>query len=91
MEIDGVFTVGVWSDLDSAEFRAALKVFGSDNAPIRYLDGPGVPVRYVTERRVGGQPVPPDVRAAMERAPVEPWAVRDRMLSEIGWRSTSKH
>lgn len=79
MEIDGVFTVGVWSDLDSAEFRAALKVFGSDEAPVRYLDGPGIPVRYAA-RRVPGQPVPPNVRAAMECAASDPWNTRDAML-----------
>jgi hypothetical protein len=38
-------------------------------------------------RRVEGEPVPMNVLAEMERAPAEPWEVRDLMLNEMGWCS----
>lgn len=50
---DGV-TVGVWSDLDGPEIRASLRVLDMHERPVRYLDGPGVPMRYKV-RRVGGE------------------------------------
>lgn len=45
MELDGVMTVGVWSWLDSAALREAIWTF-SPEAPIRYLNGNGIPDRY---------------------------------------------
>jgi hypothetical protein len=84
MALEGGATMGVWSDLDGPEVRAALRTFGSDRLPLRYLDGAGVPMRYKV-RRVEGEPVPMNVLAEMERDPAEPWMVRDRMLNEIGW------
>jgi hypothetical protein len=86
MATEGGATIGVWSDLDGPEVRAALRAFGSDRLPVRYLDGAGVPMRYKV-RRVEGEPVPMNVLAAMEQHPAEPWKVRDRMLNEIGWCS----
>jgi hypothetical protein len=77
--------IGVWSDLDGPEIRAALQASGLDRYPVRYLDGPGVPARYKA-RRVAGEPVPFDVLIEMERNPGEPWKTRDRMLDEIGWQ-----
>ena len=84
--LDGGATIGVWSDLDGPEVRAALRTFGSERLPLRYLDGAGVPMRYKV-RRVDGEPVPMNVLAEMERHPAEPWKVRDRMLNEMGWCS----
>lgn len=75
--------VGLWSDLDRPEVRAALAVFGSDKLPIRYLDG-DVPMKYKV-RRVPGEPVPLAVLEAMLRAPAEPWVVRDKMLEAMNW------
>jgi hypothetical protein len=46
MALEGGATIGVWSDLDGPEVRAALRTFGSDRLPVRYLDGAGVPMRY---------------------------------------------
>src|SRR5215469_17965917 len=47
MEINGVFTVGIWSDLDSPALRAAIRMFhDSGMPPIRYLDGPGIPPEF---------------------------------------------
>jgi hypothetical protein len=66
MELESGTTIGLWSDLDSAEVRAALRVFGSDMLPVRYLDSPQVLTRY-KERRVQGEPVPMNVLAEMER------------------------
>ena len=86
MALEGGATIGVWSDLDGPEVRAALRTFGSDGRPVRYLDGSGVPMRYKL-RRVDGEPVPLNVLAAMEQHPAEPWKVRDRMLNEMGWCS----
>jgi len=86
MALEGGATIGVWSDLDGPEVRAALRTFGSDRLPVRYLDWAGVPMRYKL-RRVDGEPVPINVLAAMEQHPAEPWKVQDRMLNEMGWCS----
>jgi len=45
MRLDGVDMIGVWSDLDSPELRAALRTFGSGALPVRYLDGDGIPAK----------------------------------------------
>jgi hypothetical protein len=60
MALEGGATIGVWSDLDGPEVRAALRTFGSDGLPVRYLDGAGVPMHYKA-RRVEGEPVPMNV------------------------------
>jgi hypothetical protein len=86
MEIEGVTTIGLWSDLDGPDVRKALRVFKSNRLPVLYLDGVGVPLRYKL-RRVEGEPVPMSVLAEMERQPADPWNVRDRMLKEMGWGS----
>ena len=57
-------TIGIWSDLDGPEIRAALRVL-EVTLPIRYLDGTGIPPPYRT-RRVAGEAVPPDVLGEME-------------------------
>ena len=77
MALESGTTIGVWSDLDGPAVRAALRTFGSEQLPVRYLDGAGVPMRYKV-RRVEGEPVPMNVLAAMEQHPAEPWRVRDR-------------
>jgi hypothetical protein len=66
MRLDGQFTIGVWSDLDSAKIRVALRTLDMDHLPVRYLDGAGIPPRYRL-RRVEGEPVPMSVLAEMER------------------------
>jgi hypothetical protein len=86
MRIDGADIVGIWSDLDSPEVRQALRTFGSDSLPVRYLDGDGIPMRYKL-RQVDGEPVTAEIREAMERGPEKPWVVRDRMLEKIGWHA----
>lgn len=88
MQLDGVTTIGIWSDLDGPELRKALRTFGSDRLPIRYLDGVDVPMRYKL-RRAAGEPVPMNVLAEMETHPEQPWKVRDRMLREMGWSSAA--
>jgi hypothetical protein len=81
-------TVGIWSDLDSPELRAALRVLHLHRLRIAYLDGDGVPMRYKL-RRVPGEPVPLNVLAEMQRQiDGEPWEVRDRMLMEMNWQPT---
>jgi len=87
MALDGGATIGVWSDLDGPEVRAALRTFGTERLPVRYLDSAGVPMRYKA-RRIEGEPVPKSVLAALEQHPADPWKVRDRMLSEMGWCAT---
>jgi hypothetical protein len=84
MRVEGVVTIGLWSDLDQPEVRAALHTLGLDWVAIRYLDGVGVPMRDKV-RRVDGEPCPMTVLMQMEQHPAEPWAVRDRMPKEIGW------
>ena len=86
MQLDGVTTMGIWSDLDGPVIRRALRTYGSDQLPVRYLDGAGVPIRYKL-RRVPGEPVPMNVLIEMEKHPEEPWKVRCRMLQEMGWGS----
>lgn len=86
MALEGGATIGVWSDLDGPAVRAALRTFGSDGLPVRYLDGTGIPMRFKA-RRVEGEPVPMTVLAEMERQPADPWKVRDWMLNEMGWGS----
>jgi hypothetical protein len=65
MALEGGATIGVWSDFDGSEVRAALRTFGSDRLPILYLDGAGVSARYKV-RRAEGEPVPMNVLAEME-------------------------
>jgi hypothetical protein len=60
-------TVGIWSDLDSPAIRNALAILGVDQLPVLYLDGPSVPVAQKL-RRPPGDPVPANVRIAMEQA-----------------------
>ena len=85
MQLDGVTTIGIWSDLDGPKVRAALAAFGSDQLPIRYLDGAGVPMRYKL-RRVEGDPVPMSVLKEMELGPADPWKIRDQMLPKsVDW------
>lgn len=88
MALEGGVTIGVWSDLDGPEVRAALRAFGSDRLAIRYLDGAGIPMRYKL-RRVEGEPVPMNVLSEMERHREDPWKLRDRRLNEMGWCSRS--
>jgi sugar phosphate isomerase/epimerase len=84
MILESGATIGVWSDLDGPEIRAALRTLGNAELPVRYLDGAGVPM-HCKARRVAGEPVPMSVLSEMERNPADPWMVRDRMLNEMGW------
>jgi hypothetical protein len=85
MEIDGMLTVGIWSDLDSPEIREALRLLNSADIRIRYLDGVDIPDRFKV-RDVAGESVPMNVLAEMVRNPTEPWKVRDCMLEEMNVR-----
>jgi hypothetical protein len=84
MQLNGADAVGVWSDLDGPDVRAALRTSCLEHLPVLYLDGAGISMRY-RRRWVEGEPVPRKVLAEMERNPGEPWKVRDRMLDEMGW------
>jgi hypothetical protein len=83
--VDDELIVGIWSDLDSLEIRAALLVLESDRYPVRYLDGIGMPIQFKS-RRVPGEAVPLNVLEAMEDSSSQPWEVRDRMLKKMGCR-----
>jgi hypothetical protein len=85
LTLDGQHVIGIWSDLDGPHIRKAMRIFDNQDVPVRYLDGPGIPLRYKV-RRMKGTPVPLNILHAMEAA-AEPWAVRDRMLAEIGWHA----
>jgi hypothetical protein len=82
-DVRGVDYIGVGSDTDGPEVRAALRVHGNGHLPVKYLDG-DVPMRFKL-RKVPGEPVPANVLAAMEQEPNQPWVVRDRMLAEMNW------
>jgi hypothetical protein len=84
MRLESAPTIGVWSDFDGPELRAALRALGSGWLPVRYLDGAGILPRYKV-RRAEGEPVPMNVLAEMQRHPAEPWNVRDRLLTKMGW------
>lgn len=70
--------IGIWSDLDSAEVRAAIAMVGRGHLPVCYLDSPACPDHYKV-RHVPGEPVPLSVLKAMEQAS-EPWKVWDQLL-----------
>jgi hypothetical protein len=78
MALEGGATIGMWSDLDGPEVRAALRTFGPERLPLRYLDGAGVPARYKV-RRVEGEPVPMNVLAEMERRQADLMEASDPM------------
>ena len=84
LDLEGVRVVGVWSDRDGVEVRAALLATGAAGVPVKYLDAPDVPDRFKS-RGVPGEAVPLGVLSAMERSP-EPWKVRDALLAEMGWK-----
>jgi hypothetical protein len=44
LEVDGTTTIGIWSDLDGPDIRAALLVLNLDRLPVAYLDGTTVAV-----------------------------------------------
>jgi hypothetical protein len=46
MVLQGVLTIGIWSDVDSAEIRSALRVLRKESWPIRYLEDPEIPERF---------------------------------------------
>ncbi len=81
MTLENGATIGLWSDLDGPEIRAALRTLGNAELPVRYLDGAGVPMDYKA-RRAEGEPVPMSVLSEMERHPADPWRIRDRRLNE---------
>jgi hypothetical protein len=83
MILESGAAIGVWSDLDGPEIRAALRTLGNALLPFRYLDGAGVATSYKA-RHPQGEPVPMSVISEMEQSRVEPWTVRDRMLNEMG-------
>lgn len=82
LELKEGAAIGIWSDLDGPEIRAALATLGIEHMAIRYLDGRGVPMRYKL-RKVAGEAVPLSVLNAMEEAQSEPWRIRDIMLERM--------
>jgi hypothetical protein len=84
MRLDGVTTIGVWSDSDAPSIREALRTLGLGRLSLRYLDAPTIPTRYKV-RSVDGDPVPLSVLAEMERELAEPWTIRDRALRQMRW------
>jgi hypothetical protein len=84
MKLDVKVVVGIWSDLDGPEIRAALGILGSGDLEVRYLDGFNVPDRFRL-RCVAGEPVPLNVLAEMERHRESPWKIRDKLLEEMKW------
>lgn len=85
MRLDEGVVIGVWSDKDGPDIRAALRVFGVYRLPVRYLDGSDIPSRF-KERWVPGEPVPLRVLREMQNRP-QGWIVRDLMLKKMGWKA----
>ena len=46
MQLDGVTTIGIWSDLDGPHIRAALRVLEMGGIPVRHLDDGSIPPKY---------------------------------------------
>jgi hypothetical protein len=88
MALDDGQTVGIWSDLDSPDVRAAVETLGMEAWPVKYLDEPEIPARYKL-RQIAGKPVPASVLLQMIRATSEPWARRDIMLAEMEQERTT--
>jgi len=87
MILNGVSSIGVWSDLDEPEIRESLRSLGHELTPVRYLDGTGIPMQYKL-REVKGEPVPMAVLIEMERKPAAPCTVRERLICSpegVGW------
>jgi hypothetical protein len=85
LDLDGRHAVGLWSDLDSVEVRAALGACGLDQFPVKYLDDPLTPDWYKLRQVYPDQdPVPLNVLEAMNRGSGRPWAARDDNLKEMG-------
>jgi hypothetical protein len=82
MALEDGQTVGIWSDLDSRQVRAAVETLGMEAWPIKYLDEPEIPARYKL-RQIAGKPVPASVLLQMIRASSDPWERRDIMLAEM--------
>jgi len=51
VQMGGVFTIGVWSDVDGPEVRAALRTLHMHELPLRYLDEDGIPESYKTSKK----------------------------------------
>jgi hypothetical protein len=81
MALEGGTAIGVWSDLDGPEVRAALRALELDGLPVRYLDGDGIPIRYKV-RKTAGEPVPMSMLREMEKHPSEPWTIRDQQVRQ---------
>lgn len=79
--------IGIWADLDGPVVRKALAMEGAGETPVLYLDGSRIPIEYKT-RRVPGEPVPLSVLVEMERNPLRPWEIRDRLLAMMRNRVT---
>jgi hypothetical protein len=90
ISVDGnLAAIGIWSDLDGPHIREAIRIYGNQDLPVRYLDGRDVPMRYKV-RNVEGDPVPLSIVKAMDKANAagEPaWDTRDCMLASIKWRA----
>lgn len=43
IRLEGELTIGIWSDMDSPELRAALRILSLDRLPVRFLDGADIP------------------------------------------------
>jgi hypothetical protein len=79
-DLNGDLVIGLWSDQDGPELRAALHILELEDVPVRYLDSSCVPTGYKL-RQVEGEPVSLDVLKKMEQS-AEPWRVRDTSRRE---------
>ncbi len=73
MILNGVPSIGVWSDSDGPEVRGALRILQMHKLPLRYLDGEEIPERYRT-RRVDREPVRGVSLRRLNRTPSNPEA-----------------
>jgi hypothetical protein len=89
LDIDGERTACIWATRDGPVVRAALRVAGFGELPVRYFESGAVPGQYKGWPFAEDDPeLTRDILDAMEQAEAsggEPWAVRDQRMAAIRW------
>jgi hypothetical protein len=89
LDISGQRTACIWATRDCDVVRAALRVVGFGELPVKYFEGGAVPDEYKGWPFAEDDPeLTSDIVGAMEQAEAsggQPWVVRDEMMSKIRW------
>jgi hypothetical protein len=89
LDIGGERTAVIWATRDGPVVRAALRVAGCGELPVRYFESGAVPDQYKGWPFAEDDPeLTSGIVGAMEQAEAsggEPWVVRDQQMAEICW------